>query len=356
MPLLSYSQNRLKNWKPNQNGYNRLTIIPREKTTITESSKTRQRVGVIFLAGARRRKSFCSRKKRVQQFNNVFELLGPTSLKVLKLLGAGNTATQAAQVIGCVKSNITYWKNKLLRMGLLKLQTCDVFKIYSLTTYGSKVLARSERNVVPVETVVLEDYAVKFLIVEHEKGRIDWRKLGEPKNWEMLGVRVGGVRVVKTSRHVIIHPGRLKGWDTKELVFDAGGIVERVKNVLESRFGMVLSNVGFPLHKPIFRFYPKVAKELVKSGTIIVEGVGSVDESPPEREPHIEFEEKNARDYLLMPGAVRRLEEKVDALNDNVSKLVDSMEKFVDTFKKLIEPQGPAAPNNLRKEDVDYVV
>ena len=310
-----------------------------------------------FLAGARGRNGFFSRKTRVQQLNEAIELLGPTGLKVLKMLGAGNTATQAAKVIGCVKSNITYWKNKLLRLGLLKLQTSDVFKIYSLTIYGSKVLTRSERNVVPVETVVLEDHALTFRIVEHEKRRIDWRKLGHPKNWEKLGVKIGGVRVVRTSKHVIIHPGKLKGWDTDELLVDGGGIVERVRNVLESRFGMVLSDVGFPLHKPVFRFYSEEAKQLVKHGTIIVEDVGSIDDSPPERIPHEEYYGKKlGKERLLLPITVRRLEEKVDALSDNVVRLVDSMEKFVDTFKKLIEPQGPVAPNNLRKEDVDYVV
>lgn len=57
------------------------------------------------------------------------------------------------------------------------------------------------------EVVGLEDYAVKFAVVEGEKCRIDWRKLGSPRNWVKLGVRIGGVRVVRTSRHVIIHPG-----------------------------------------------------------------------------------------------------------------------------------------------------
>ena len=312
------------------------------------------------MAGTRRREGVVSRKTRVQQFNKVIELLGPTGLKVLKMLGAGNTASRTAIRIGCVKSNITYWKNKLLRLGLLKLQRNDVCKIYRLTRYGSKVLTRSE-NVDLVEPVVLEDYAVKFGVVEDERRCIEWRKLGDPQNWVKLGVKIGGCRVVKTSRSVIIHPGKLRGWDTKELVLDAGRIVERVRNVLETRFGMVLSDVAVPLHKPIFRFYSEEAKEIVKHGTIIVhdkkgERLGSIDNSPPELVPHEEYNgETLGAARALFPVTLIRLEKKVDVLSDNVLKLVDSMEGLTKIFQKLIEPQQPTAPNNVRKEDVDYI-
>ena len=58
-------------------------------------------------------------------------------------------------------------------------------------------------------------------------------------------------------------------------------IVERVCMVLENMFGLVLSEVGgVPLHQPITRFCSKEAGELVKLGTIIVEDVGYIDNSP----------------------------------------------------------------------------
>jgi hypothetical protein len=312
------------------------------------------------LAEARRRKRVFSRKMRVQQFNEVIELLRPTGLKVLRMLGAGNTATVTAARIGCAKSNITYWKNKLLRLGLLRLQVRDVYKIYSLTVYGSKVLTRSEGMCVPVETVVLEDHAVKFRVVEGERVRLDWRKLGRPRNWVKLGVKIGGVSVVRTSKHVIIHPGKLRGWDTKELVFDSGRIVERVKEVLESRFGMVLSDVAVPLHKPVFRFYSEEAKQIVKHGTIIVhnkngERLGAIDDSPPERVPHEEYNgEELGRQRLLFPFTLRRLEEKVDTLTKDVDKLVDTIQKFTDTFSKLLPRESPS-PKNVSEKRVDYV-
>lgn len=301
----------------------------------------------------RRRRGVSSRKMRVKELNSFIKLLGPTGLKVLKMFHAGNYASQIARSLGCTRGNITYWKNKLLRLDIIKLQSHDAFKIYSLTPLGLKVLTRSDKDFrvgISGQIIVLEDHAMKFLIVEHEKKRIDWRKLGKPRNWEKLGVKIGGVRVVKTTRHVIIHPGQLRGWDTHDLLVDAGRIVEMVKHVLESKFCMVLSDVTWPVHKPIFRFYHPVAKELVKSGTTIVKGVGSIDESPPERVPHIEFEgEKNARDYLLMPSSVRRLENKVD----NIEK---SMQQLVDVINQLLSQMvQPAASKNMGKPGVDYV-
>jgi len=59
--------------------------------------------------------------------------------------------------------------------------------------------------------------------------------------------------------------------------------------VLENRFGLLLSDVGVPLHQPVTRFYSEEAGELVKLGTTIVEDVGSIDNSPPERVPHEEY-------------------------------------------------------------------
>jgi len=169
-------------------------------------------------------------------------------LEILKRLGAGNTASDACKGL-CCKSNVSYWKNRLLDIGALRLQTPGLIKYYTLTPYGSKLLTRSEGG--RLERVVLEDHAVKFLVVEGERRRLDWVKLGSPANWEKLGVRVGCVRVVRTSRSVIIHPGRLKGFDVDELLVMAGRTVEWVRSILEGRFGMVLGEM-VPLHKPVF--------------------------------------------------------------------------------------------------------
>ena len=294
-----------------------------------------------------------ARKRRVQQFNKAIELLGPSGLKILELLGAGNKATVVANMMPCRKSNITYWTKKLITMGALRLQTKDVFKIYSLTPYGSTLLTTSEPSQ-ELEPVVLEDCAVKFEVIEGEKARLDWVKLGEPRNWEKLGVRIGSIRVVKTNRSVIIHPGQLKGFDIDELEIEAGRIIERVRGVLEGRFGMVLSERGVPLHKPVYRVYSEEAKEDVKYGTAIVEGPdgrqSSIDDSPP-GPPHEEFDGKaRAIARQRLPDSVRSLQIQVDGLQKTILQLVEALKPLQELpgiLDKLTSAGGLEQPGSL---------
>ena len=123
--------------------------------------------------------------------------------------------------------------------------------------------------------------------------------------------------------------------------------------VLENRFGLVLSDVGSPLHQPVTRFYSEEARELVKLGTTIVEDVGSIDNSPPERVPHEEYVGKDlAKARLLMPLKLARIEEKIE---DIENKLVDLSEKLnepvslmkIALFPKYIEKVPPKASSKL---------
>jgi hypothetical protein len=72
----------------------------------------------------------------------------------------------------------------LLRRGFIRLQTNDVFKIYSVTPLGQSIFTGSDTN---GEAVVLEDQAMKFAIIRGETSPVDWRKLGDVRNWEKLG-------------------------------------------------------------------------------------------------------------------------------------------------------------------------
>ena len=166
---------------------------------------------------------------------------------------------------------------------------------------------------------------------------LNWKRLGRPRNWEKLGVKIGNVRVVRTSKSIIIHPGRLRGFDVDELLILSGRIVERVKMVLENRFGLILSDVGVPLHQPITRFYSEEAGELVKLGTTIVEDVGSIDNSPPERVPHEEYIGKDlAKARLLMPLKLSQLEQRVEGVEILLTKISDSIDNPVSGFKAAV--------------------
>jgi hypothetical protein len=259
--------------------------------------------------------------------------------QILKLLGSGNPASKVADIVGCTRSNVCYWKNKFLNMGAIRLQVRDVVQLYRLTPFGSKVLTRSE-GYFP-EVCCLEDQAVKFQVLEWEKAPLDWKRLGRPRNWEKMGVKIGNVRVVRTSKSIIVHPGKVQGFDVDELLMLSGRIVERVRMVLENRFGLLLSEVGVPLHQPVTRFYSEEARELVKLGTTIVEDVGSIDNSPPERVPHEEYVGKDlAKARLLMPLRLSRIEHQVENIENKLSKFDNSINDLLSVLKLALIQEG----------------
>lgn len=341
-------------------------------------------------------------KKVVQLFNGTFELgvlpqpLPQTALDILGVLGADGVAAQAAIIAGVSKSDVSYWVKRFIKAGALALRvsqdpttlgkpkesqrySAGKPKYYDLTPYGSKLLTGSEGRLrLPV---VLEDYAVKFGVLCWERfGSIDWERLGEPRNWVKLGFRVTGVRVVKTSRSVIVHPGPLKGFDVDALEVDAGRIVERVRYILEVRFGMQLADDPVPLHKPRWQVYRPECRKWVEAGTCEVEGVGALDHSPKplksrdplHKEPHLEYSDKHLasvaaafpvasdpqkrlataavefplvlanleRQVTAWPARLDNIETKIDMLVETVGRLVISMDKLAGGLIKIFDIEG----------------
>ena len=259
-------------------------------------------------------------KKVVQWFNGNIELrvlpqpLPQAAKDILGVLGAAGVAAEAVGIAGVVKSDVSYWKDRFVKAGALVLResqdpktlgkpkkdqrfSAGKPKYYDLTPYGSKLLTGSDNQLrLPV---VFEDNPVKFLVLRWERpGSIDWERLGDVRNWVKMGFRVTGVRVVKTSKNVIIHPGPLKGFDVDALEVDSGRIIERVRYILEVRFGMQLSDDCEFLHGPMWQVYRPEAREWIKAGSVKVPGYGALDESPKpwlkalSKVPHVEFEKK----------------------------------------------------------------
>lgn len=283
---------------------------------------------------------------------------------------------------GCCKSNVTYWKNKLVRTGALRLKQDRIVKYYELTPYGSKLLTGSD-NAVRLR-VLLEDHAVKFKVLQRERVRLDRRKLGEPRNWVKLGVRIGAVRVVLNlglEPSVVIHSGQMKGFNVDELEMDAARVVERVRIILEERFSMILSDVGEPLRKPRFRVYRPECHAWIEAETVEVDDDRALDASPTHDKqdvlsgrPHLEYENKRhaaiaaafpvsmaydgrknlGRAAVDFPLTLESLEWKIDSLcsqvaflvKDNVEKtqlierLTAANERLTDTLIKLFGLEG----------------
>src|SRR3972149_755056 len=282
--------------------------------------------------------------KGVQQFNDKIELLGfsQRGLRILRVLGTPDcTASDAAKVVGCSKSLVSHWKDHAIEAGCLRLLTDGIVKYYELTPFGTKLLA-SSINFTTGEGVsvgfvhVLEDHAVKFEILKEEDSerRIDWRKLGEPRNWVKLGFKLGNVRVVKTPRHIIIHPGKLRDFDADQLLVSAGQIVGRVRLELMVRFGVILGEEGVALHDPIWEVFTPEAEAFDGAGTFKVHmkdgATGGLDNSPPDRKRHFEYNRKElAVAAVRSPELFVELAQKVDVLVQTVNGLVTVNERLV---------------------------
>ena len=92
--------------------------------------------------------------------------------------------------------------------------------------------------------------------------------------------------------------------------------------ILENRFNITLTDTGTPLHQHITRFYSQEAKQLIKYGTTIVENIGSINNSPPERIPHEEYIGKDlAKARLLIPFNLVKIENKIKEINKKLDLL-----------------------------------
>ena len=296
-------------------------------------------------------------RKPVQQFKGKTELLGLSQrgLRILRVLGTPDcTASDAAKIVGCSKSLVSHWKDYAIKVGALRLQTDGIVKYYELTPFGAKLLACStdfttgERCNAMGAVHVLEDHAVKFEILKEEDKPIDWRKLGQPRNWVKLGFKLGDVRIVKTSRHIIIHPGKLRDFNADVLLVMAGEIVGRVRLELMMRFGMVLSEEGTPLHDPVWEVFTPEAEALNGAGTFKVHmadgATGGLDNSPPDRKRHFEYNRKElAVAAVRSPELFVDLSQRMDVLVQAVNGLVTVNEKLVGL---LTEALGLAGKND----------
>jgi hypothetical protein len=327
------------------------------------------------------------RRKSVQRVNGSFEHcvlpqpLPQAAKDILGVLGADGVAGEAAIVANVVKSDVSYWVKRFVKASALVLRESQdpetlgkprkhqhvgpgLPKYYDLTPYGSKLLTGSEGCLrLPV---VLEDHAVKFRVLRWERfGSIVWEKLGEPRNWRKFGFRVSGVRVVKTSRSVIVHPGSLKGFNVDALEVDAGRIVERVRYILEVRFGMQLADDCVHLHDPRWQVYRPECKKWVEAGTCEVKGVGGLDHSPKpskhgvrdplSNEPHVEYSNKRhaaiaaafpvasdpakrlATAASAFPLTLESIDAKLTVLLENIEPRLDDIESKINALVTVVE-------------------
>jgi hypothetical protein len=91
-------------------------------------------------------------------------------------------------------------------------------------------------------------------------------------------------------------------------------------------------------------------------GTTIVEDVGSIDNSPPERVPHEEYVGKDlAKARLLMPLKLSRLEQRVEGVEKKLADLADNVGELVSVLKTALVPKPSKGSPSQPVEDRRYI-
>jgi hypothetical protein len=266
---------------------------------------------------------------------------------ILKELGESRHQAEIADHLKKSKQMVNYWTLKYLEQGLIREESIGKPKTYSLTALGQEILTRSDRSC--PQPCMMEDYPAKFELV-CDRSRIEWEKLGEPRNWKKLGVLVGNVRVEKTSRSIIIHTGQLSGFNPHHLLFEAGQIVSIVRAVLQDR-GVELGSYSVPLHSPIFKNYTETAAVLNHLYGTVGTKDGSIDASPPDCIPHEEYKGvETAFDYLAMPSRVKELVQSQNRQEERLCRMEQLVGRFVTAIEKLSAPVDSAALRPLPRD------
>jgi hypothetical protein len=254
-------------------------------------------------------------------------------LKLIRFIGEGKTVKEASSRLHFSKQRSSYWIRKAVRDGLLRVLVDGRPKFYELTAFGQKYLTGSERGF--REPCTIEDYAMKFSLLA-DRSSIDWKKLGEPKNWRKMGIKLGSITVEKTSRSIIIHAGQLTGFYYEDLFIEAGAIIQLVRAKLLD-LGVETGETGIPIRDVNFKLYTPEAEYLHEKYGNIQTPEGIIDASPPDKVPHEERNRRQQRTYLDMPRRIRNIESDLQEIRSNQTAIVQTQEDLAAATKEQTE-------------------
>jgi len=211
-----------------------------------------------------------------------------------------------------------------------------------VTDKGKKFLTGCE-GLTPDFVFRLHRGGFKYPVLAEASLPVDWRRVVKA-NWTALIGDEGGVRVEKTTRHVIVWCESISGRDPDELLLQAKAMADRVAASLCVKYGLRLGE-GQLVPKRHVGVYDPVA-ELLSRRFEVSDDVGKIDRSEGMGEIDW-FSAKAAKDYLLMPGRVEYLERKLEALHGDVQELVS-------VLKQLTQPVSMSR-EILQRKNVSYV-
>ena len=252
---------------------------------------------------------------------------------ILKLLDEGYYPAKIARIVGRKKQTIHYHIKRLLKFGYIRLQCRDAITVYEVTQAGKKFLDEVERGCLVGRVLRLHNVVFKYPVLREPVRRVDWRRV-ELRNWGQLVGRELGLTVRKNPSSVEIFCGVLDGDNPFELLFKAREEADRLAGYLEEKFGMVLGR-GRLSRKPHFGVYDPVA---AKCGRFfeLTDDLGKFDESEGYGEIDW-FDPEAAKNYLLLPNTVSRIQKDVDSLRLELNALNAELQELRSGLTTLMQ-------------------
>ena len=139
--------------------------------------------------------------------------------------------------------------------------------------------------------------------------------------------KLGEVRVVRTSKSVIVHPGRLRGDNSWNLVFVASQECNRVARWLENQVGLVV-HTGEPMKRACFQVYDQLSERLTQQFSFKNQDGEGADRSPPAKKGHWELGPETANDFVHMAGNLKRLNSNLFRLDRHLFQLEGDLENL----------------------------
>ena len=282
-----------------------------------------------------RRKAARSKSKKRYKVKFYSSTVKTRLLPILKMLDAGDYPAKVARFLGMSKQHVSYYIGKMRRAGLIKRVGPKWPVFYKLTAKGKNFL-RGCKGLEPGFLFRLHRCGFKYPILKDSRVMLDWRRV--PKacgHWTALIGDEGGVRVEKTTRHVIVWCESLSGRDPDELLLQAKSMADRVAASLVAKYGFELGE-GQLVPKKHIGVYDPVA-ELLSQRFEISDDVGKIDRSEGMGEIDW-FSAKAAKEYLLMPSRVENLGQRIESLQGQIQELVSVLKEALNARSKAGVP------------------
>jgi len=259
----------------------------------------------------------------------------PFFRKILELLDAGNYPSKIARILNLSPRRVHYWIKKAEKQGLIKLDKKDVITLYRLTPYGKEILYK--KLTWGDRLPRLHSFSMKYPIIEEPKVSVDWKKV-EMANWTRYVGTELGVRVEKTTRHIIVHAEEIRGEDPYEIYYLARRECDRVARYLEEKFQMKLG-IGERLRKPHFGIYDPIA-EKVGEHIEFSDDVGKLDMSEGYGELDL-YDPRFVKNYLItftsLPSMVKRQERELSEIKEILQVFAEGMREHMKLIRQLQE-------------------